>query len=265
MGHTVLLDTNLHSLALEGEAVFVKKIVQWGHKTLENDVIQMNPVPPLNSSRKKQQSHRDAIWTIRQMAKSEIILPCTYWGLEWEIGRRKPIGRMKINLLESLKTKELDCLPSEIWGFWSFVRDVELNSVSMLIATTDETALLKLWQSAGNKQPSHWNNHAKAIPRLNEIIGNSKHYADALHLWICELNEVEYLVTDELRFRDYIEKTQQLVTKTKIINPDELLEVCGVKKILFPKERLKTHYLCSTLMSSWMDITPTQSSLAACS
>lgn len=239
MGHTVLLDTNLYSLALEGEALFVRKTVQWGHRILESDVIQMNSVPPLSSSRNTQQTHRDAIWTIRQMAKSEIIVPCTYWGLEWEIGRREPKGRMEVNLLGKLNTKELECLPSEIWGVWSFAQDSELGLISKSIAETNEVALINSWHATGKKQPSHWVVHAKAIPRLKEFIGNSKHFADALHLWICELNEVEYFVTDDSKFRDYIEKTLQLVTKTKIVGPNELLEICGVKKIPLPRKRIK--------------------------
>ena len=74
---------------------------------------------------------------------------------------------------------------------------------------------------------------------LRKIIGNSKHYADALHLWVCELNEVEYFVTDDSRFRRYVENTLQFGMKTKIIGPIELLKINGIKEIPFPKERFK--------------------------
>jgi hypothetical protein len=156
-----------------------------------------------------------------------------------ETRRRGRSGRYNINLLEGLEMVGLECLQPEIWGIWSWDIKMNVNTIAKLIADTNETELVTAWEFTGNKQPSHWVAHAIALPRLRQLMGNNAdHAADALHLWICELNNVAYFVTDDKKYRRYVENTLQIASKTKIIGSKELLEVLGVEKVPFPRNRI---------------------------
>ena len=87
--------------------------------------------------------------------------------------------------------------------------------------------------------PSFWGQHFLNLKRLRHLTSHQSHYADALHLWICELNNVDYFVTADNKFRRFMSETLKTESSVRTVSPTELLLEMNEPVIPFPAHRVE--------------------------
>jgi hypothetical protein len=237
----IFIDTDLRSIGIEGQAALVPTSLMWGETLITNDVITMKNKPPNSApSRNVHEIERQKLWTIRKLIQQKKLHLCNYWGLEWEVNANTATKSYHIGMFDQLSQCELalNALPPELVGVWSFQSELKLVDVVKKFLAIDGETFMKFVEPRSNEVPLFWHHQFSNISRLRFLTSHNCHHADALHLWICEINNIDYFVTADNSFNNFMSKTLHTTSSVHIISPTELLLDLNEFVVPFPAEKV---------------------------
>jgi hypothetical protein len=238
----IFVDNVLQSMGVEGQATLVPKFRMWEGTLINGDVITMKNTPTKSDASKyNQEIERQKLWTLRKLIQRGKLQFCNYWGLEWEVNANTATRNSHIGIFDELSRYELamNALPPELVGVWSFQSELKLKCVVQKFLAINQKAFEKLIDLHTNEFPPFWHHQFSDVSRLHFLTSHNCHHADALHLWVCELNGIDYFVTADLKFKRFISQTLHTTSSVRIVSPTELL--CELKEpvIPFPAEKVQ--------------------------
>ena len=230
-----MLDNVVRSIALEARAIADEKTVVWGHKTITSKVMKMAIRQPEHSSRRYLQKQRECIWTLRGLIIGGKLLAYKYWGNDMELSNNQNRGIIKVSLLDDIQEYEAKALASEIVG--SLLEpSLKVGQIVKRFLAIDENKLEQI--DLTKIYPPHYGDHFRDLNRLRQFAQHPTHCADAFHIWVCELNNIDYFVTADRKIKKYFSDTLKIKINVKIVDPTELLSLLNEPIQRMPIERI---------------------------
>ena len=187
-------------------------------------------------SRDYLQKQRECLWTLRKLIIKGKLQAYKYWGNDIELRNNRNRGTIKVSLLDYIPEYEAEALPHELAEYFIGDADLNLDNIIRRFLTVDEKKLKQLCLI--DPYLARHENHLNDLNRLRQFAEHPAHNADAFHVWVCELNKIEYFVTADRKIKRYFADTLRIKTNVKIVDPTELLSLLNEPILKLPGEKI---------------------------
>ena len=246
---TALLDRSVSDHMVTVESIVRKETIQWGDLAVSVPVTGMQRKPKqLNDPWLRKQV--SSLPTIARLVREGKLKLFTYAELRFEAFHASgPLRGVKGDLLEGLKVEHV---PAAVERSKFQQSDI---SVHIQRGRFDEfyQFLLDLPDDVLESEPALWarfsdfeQSNLRNLARFRAISQHlpAKHYADAYHLWTAEVNGLNYFLTMDKKFINYMTQTVRCTLPCIPITPHDLVTRMGILELdPLPIDDSEFHYI----------------------
>ncbi len=234
----ILFDTNIFLHGVIGIPALEKQTIKWGDIEQEIEVLRTIRQPKKTGNQSWLESQIECLPTLGRLIKEKTIIACDSSEIEMELDRRSKVGNATVyafrdceflNLPSPIERSKFSGSPIQIYSTGQALEDYCMFLLALSpdkIESLKESPFIQRFTDFERKNLDN-------IKLFESICGSidKSHYLDAFHLWTAEVNNCDYFLTNEKKFKNEFKQKSSVQLNCKIVSPKELLGILNLDRL----------------------------------